>query len=334
MITEVKALPDAEYFRQIVPVSEELRKVKEAFDNELKENFVSREKFVVICGPCAADDEKAMDEYVTKLSNVANSCPDLLIAARVYTTKPHSNGQGYLGACFHQTSFDAVNIAEGIVRCRKMMRRCLEVGLPIADELLYPDLYEYFQDLVSYWFVGARSSENSLLRGVASGLDVCCGIKNGTDGDVDKAVDSVYAVSNSCVYPYCGRQIVTNGCKYSHLTLRGGIKGTKGEQTFVGNIDARSVSRAKLLLKRYGLNDFVMADLSHANSGKIAKRQIENAKLVADNPDINGVMIESYLYEGEKSTQYGVSQTDDCLSFDDTVGVLEYLQRVISMRND
>lgn len=210
---------------------------------------------------------------------------------------------------------------------------CLEAGLPVADELLYPDLYEYFRDLVSYWFVGARSSENSLMRGIASGLDVCCGIKNGTDGEIDKAVDSVYAVSNPCVYPYAGVQFETLGCKFAHLTLRGGIRGRKGEQAFVNNMDAGSVRRAKRLLANYGLSDFVMADLSHGNSGKVAKRQIDNALMAVQNTDINGVMMESYLYEGGQSGEYGVSQTDDCLSFDDTETVLRALQRTLSQRN-
>lgn len=333
MITEVKVLPNADYFRKAAPLDDDLKKVKISFDKNLRENFITRKKYVVICGPCAADDEKAMEEYVTQLSDIASHCPNLFVVARVYTTKPHSNGQGYLGACFHRTADEEVNIQAGIIRCRKMMINCLKVGLPVADELLYPDLHDYFQDLVSYWFVGARSSENSLLRGMASGLDVCCGIKNGTDGDVDKAVDSVYAISNKSVYPYCGKQLVTSGCKFAHITLRGGIKGSKGEQTFAGNIDSKSVAQAKSLLKRYGLNDFVMADLSHANSGKVARRQIDNAKFAVKNPDINGVMIESYLFEGEKSTKYGVSQTDDCLSFEDTVDIIEYLQREISRRS-
>lgn len=327
-----KTLPTADEARSLLPLNGELKAVKARFDKELINNFQSKKRFVAVVGPCSADDVDAMKEYVEKLADVAVRCPDLLVVARVYTTKPHSNGQGYLGACFHSNAADEADISHGVLRCREMMINCIQAGLPVADELLYPDLYEYFRDLVSYWFVGARSSENSLLRGIASGLDVCCGIKNGTDGDVDKAVDSVYAVSNPCVYPYAGIQFVTDGCKYAHLTLRGGIKGSKGEQTFVNNMDEHSVLRAKNLLKKYGLNDFIMADLSHGNSGKIAKRQIENAKCAVNNLNIDGVMMESYLYEGGQSTEYGVSQTDDCLSFEDTEGVLEYLQRAVVNR--
>ncbi len=333
MIIKQKTLPQPERVCAAMPLNAELQQTKARFDKELIDNFTSKKRFVAVVGPCSADDVSAMKEYVNKLSDIAKSCPNLLVVARVYTTKPHSNGKGYLGACFHERDGDEADVASGIVRCRRMMMDCLEAGLPVADELLYPDLYEYFRDLVSYWFVGARSSENSLMRGIASGLDVCCGIKNGTDGEIDKAVDSVYAVSNPCVYPYAGVQFETLGCKFAHLTLRGGIRGRKGEQAFVNNMDAGSVRRAKRLLANYGLSDFVMADLSHGNSGKVAKRQIDNALMAVQNTDINGVMMESYLYEGGQSGEYGVSQTDDCLSFDDTETVLRALQRTLSQRN-
>ncbi|MCH5157007.1 MAG: 3-deoxy-7-phosphoheptulonate synthase [Clostridiales bacterium] len=312
-------------YKKLAPLTVKLRKQKLQFDEQLKENLISRKRFVVVCGPCSADDPVAMEEYLCKLKAIADECSNLLVVARIYTSKPHSNGQGYKGTAFQLAPSDSVDIDQGIVRCRQMMLKCLEIGLPVADEMLYPDLYGCFDDLVSYWFVGARSSEDSLHRGVASGLDVCCGIKNATDGNVDKVVDSLYAVGNSCVFPYCGMQIVTEGCKYAHIVLRGG----SNEGKFVSNITVEHIKYSKQLLGQYGMNDFVMADLNHANSGKVAERQMDNAKL-AVLAGVDGVMIESYLNAGGHSSVYGTSQTDDCISFEQTQKLLRYLQAAVN----
>ena len=323
MFTKQKKLQNARAYKKLVPLSEQLRQKKTQLDQQLKDNFISRKRFVVVCGPCSADDPTAMEEYLLKLKAVADRCPNLFVVARIYTSKPHSDGQGYKGTAFHLTSDDSVDIDEGIVRCRQMMIRCLEIGLPVADELLYPQLYECFDDLVSYWFVGARSSEDSLHRGIASGLDVCCGIKNSTDGVIEKVIDSLYAVSNPCVFPYSGVQVATSGCKYAHIVLRGGLK--NGE--YAPNITPQDVSRARYILESYDkLSGFIMADLNHANSGKVATRQMENAKLALE-AGVDGVMIESYLHAGGHSTKYGTSQTDDCISFEQTKLLLEYLQK-------
>lgn len=328
MFIKQKTLPGVEYVCKKLPLSDGLRELKYKFDEQIKQNFEARKKKVVICGPCSADDLDAMNVYLRKLSQAQAAFPDLLIVARIYTTKPHSNGQGYKGTCFHECIAEDVDIEKGILRAREMMINCLQLGLPVADELLYPELYSYFADAVSYWFVGARSSEDSLHRCLASGLDLCCGVKNGTDGDIDKAVDSLFAVANPCVFPYEGAQIATKGCKYAHIVLRGGKCGNE----FKSNIFPEYVRMAKLRLRSLGLNDFVMADLSHANSGKVAANQIGNARLVANNPDINGVMIESYLQGGVAEDFYGVSKTDDCLSFDDTLKVLDILQKDFAAR--
>ncbi|MDE7454704.1 MAG: 3-deoxy-7-phosphoheptulonate synthase [Clostridia bacterium] len=321
MFIEQKRLPSASDILNKCPIDENLGKVKQQFDKIIKDNFVNRKKLTVVCGPCSADNLDSMDEYLRKLKQIQTIHPNLLIVARIYTTKPHSNGQGYKGTCFQQSISDDVDIEEGIIRSRQMMINCLKLGLPVADELLYPELYRYFEDLVSYWFVGARSSEDAIHRGFASGLDICCGVKNGTDGDLQKVVDSVYAISNPCVIPYNGAQIATKGCKYAHVVLRGG----KTENGFVSNLSYKHTNIVKEYLRNLGLNDFIMVDLSHANSGKVAKNQIENAKLVANNPDVHGVMGERYLFEGASDNSYGVSKTDPCLNFDDTVKVVEIL---------
>ena len=320
MFSEQKTLKSPCEYKKLLPLTSKLASRKRFFDDALKENFTSRKKFVVVCGPCSADDPEAMSDYLRRLKKVSDDCSDLMVVARIYTSKPHSNGAGYKGAAFHLATDEKIDIDDGICRCRRMMLDCLREGLPVADELLYPQLYEYFDDLVSYWFIGARSSEDTLHRDIASGLDVCCGVKNATDGSVDKAVDSVYAVSRPCVFPYGGKQVATDGCKYAHIVLRGGYN--NGEYT--SNISSTDVAKAKDALRSLYLNDFVMADLNHANSCKRAERQVLNARIALEG-GADGVMIESYLNAGGLSSSYGTSQTDDCLDFESTERLLQYL---------
>lgn len=328
MFVKQKKLRSATMYKTLVPLNAELHRKKQLLDEQLIQNLTSRNKFVVVCGPCSADDPNAMEEYLCRLKKLAEQCQDLLVVARIYTSKPHTNGQGYKGTAFHERLQSQVDVDEGILRCRQMMIRCLEIGLPVADELLYPELYECWDDLVSYWFVGARSSEDSLHRDFASGLSTCCGIKNSTDGSIDKAVDSLFAVSHPCIFAYGGHQVATNGCSTAHIVLRGGVIDGK----YSSNIGRTDVERAKKLLSQQGLCDFVMADLNHANSGKIARNQIANAK-VAFEAGVDGVMVESYICEGGQSTEYGTSQTDDCIGFDDTERIMQYLQHNFTLGN-
>ena len=310
-------LPSVEEIKSICPLSAELQKRKESFDHALATNMRERTNFTVVCGPCSADDPKAVELYCQKLAELQKQYPNLLLVARVYTTKPHSNGQGYKGLCFG----GGANMQSGIVECRKMMMRVMELGLPVADELLYPELYPYFSDLVSYWFVGARSSEDSLHRGVASMLDTPCGIKNSTNGLVETAVQNLQAVANPCVFPFSGNQVETAGNSLAHVVLRGGV----AQNGYFCNIKKSYTAAAKKLLRKLNLNDFLLADLSHANSGKVATNQITNAKIVSADKNVDGAMMESYLYGGTDCDAFGVSKTDACVGWDDTVNILTIL---------
>lgn len=322
-------LPLSEKILKDFPLSATLQQKKIEFDEELRSNMQSRKRLTVICGPCSADNPDAMTEYAFKLAEVQKRLPNLLIVARVYTTKPHSNGEGYLGMCFQRQTNAQANIAEGIVTCRKTMLNVLNAGLPVADELLFPELFPYFSDLVSYWFVGARSSEDSLHRAFASGTDVPCGVKNSTNGLLNFAVNSLHAVSRPCVFPFQGAQVQTNGNRFAHVVLRGG----SDRNGFFANISSKDTALCKKLLRQNGLNDFLMADLSHANSGKIAENQLKNAELVALDANIDGVMAESYLFGGTSLDTYGVSKTDDCLDFPSTERLLQILSDGYNQRN-
>ncbi len=323
MLTKRIKLPDEAWVKSQVPLDGALAEQKRIFDRRIIDNLTQKTKFTVVVGPCAADDEAAVNEYVGKLQAQCALYPDLLLVARIYTTKPHSASGGYLGRCFGRGGDGAdVDFSEGILACRRMMINCIRCGLPVADELLYPSLYKYFDDLVSYWFVGARSSENVIQRDIASGLELCCGIKNGTDGSIEKAVASVQAVSCARQFPFEDNHVVTSGNKLAHIALRGGFDG----QNFTGNIHSSQTAHAKVLLRECGLCDFVMADLSHANSAKHAEKQLDNARKVICDINVDGVMAESYLDFGRADNKYGVSKTDECLSFEQTQELLSILQ--------
>ncbi len=316
-----KNMPNVNELKKLLPLTDQLKQSKKKFDDSLKLNILNREKLIVVCGPCAADDVDAVCEYIDKLSILSKKYSNLLTVMRVYTSKPHSNGSGYRGMAFGDGNFE-----QGLLNCRKMMLHALSCGLPIADEILYPDLYFYLDDLISYAFIGARSSEDSLHRDFASGLEIPCGIKNGTDGSIDKVVDSLFAVANNRTFPYDNLVFKTNGNKNAHIVLRGGFLNNK----FFENIDDNSVSYAKNLLDDKGLNNFLMVDLSHANSSKIAVNQIKNASAVK-NRFVNGVMVESYLKSG-RNIGFGTSKTDECLSFDDTEKLFQTLSNFFEHR--
>lgn len=316
------SLPTAEEIKKLCPLSQQLEEKKAQFDKEIAQNMARRNKLTVVVGPCSADNPSAMSEYSQKLLALQQSHPNLLVVARVYTSKPHSNGNGYNGLCFQQKENEPCDIAQGIVACRKMMIDVLEKGLPVADELLFPQLYCYFDDVVSYWFLGARSSEDSFHRSFASGLGCPCGIKNPTSGVLESAINSVHAASVPCVFPMNGTQVETSGNNLAHLVLRGGLD----KNGFFQNIDSESTAKCKRLLRAQGLCDFVMVDLSHANSKKVAKNQLENA-VVAQDKNVDGVMAESYLFCGTSKDCYGVSKTDDCLDLANTATLLDILEQ-------
>jgi 3-deoxy-7-phosphoheptulonate synthase len=233
----------------------------------------------------------------------------------VFTAKPRTDGRGYLGLAFHDTEDSEIDFAAGIAKCREVMLMLLQLGIPVADELLYPELSEYFADLVSWQFLGARSSLDPLHRAVASGIDVAVGVKNSIDGDLKAVVKSVFAVSSSNNYIHNGCQLCTSGNKYSHVVLRGFHDG----RNFRKNCNRESVDEVKRLIEEYHLDtNFVMVDCSHANSGKVASNQTQNALDAVGIAGVDGIMLESYLHSGTAKDTFGVSKTDECLSIEHT----------------
>lgn len=312
-------LPTVDGVLSEVVLTEQLSKLKATFDNQIKHAIAYKDKFVVVVGPCSADNIDSMTQYLTELKQLSLEVSDkMLIVARVYTAKPRTDGKGYLGRIFNENATDNIDIASGIIASRQLMLKCLQIGLPVADELLYPFVLPYLSDMVSYYFLGARSSMDALHRDYASGLDVAVGVKNGIDGDLVAVAKSVSCIQSSRTFADGCDIISTSGNPYSHVVLRGSHNGTD----FVSNCNTASTAFVKHQCEQLALaNNFVMVDCSHANSAKVASRQIDNAmSLVGDN-NVNGIILESYIYGG-CGGGYGVSQTDECLGWNDTKQLL------------
>lgn len=316
MFTKIRKIDSPQYFKQLVSLTDGQIQFKNSCDDVLKRNLSTREKFVAVVGPCSADDVESVTLYCKKLKEIADKVKDkIIVVIRVYTEKPHSNGEGYNGLVF-----EGINgINSGIEQCRILMRNCLEIGLPAANELLYPEHYFYFDDLVSYWFVGARSCEDTVIRAIASGADCPVGVKNPTDGNLKKLAQSMFAVGRSKRFLQGGFEVVTNGNKYCHAVLRGYDDG----KNFYNNLDDNSINELYRQCSEQGLSlPFIMADLSHANSGKVAAVQLDNALKAVSDKRFGGVMCESYLYSGVSENGCGYSKTDDCLNIEQTKQML------------
>ena len=317
------------------PLSEKIKALKEKRDEEIRDVFTGKsDKFLVIIGPCSADNQDAVLEYVHRLQKVNEQVKDkLVIIPRVYTNKPRTTGEGYKGM-LHQPSPDkAPDMLAGIIAIRQMHIRVMEeCGLTAADEMLYPENRSYLDDVLSYEAVGARSVENQQHRLVASGMDIPVGMKNPTSGDLSVMLNSIQAAQASHTFLYRGWDVTTSGNPYAHAILRGGVD---KYGTCVPNYHYEELARlCELYEKRDLQNPAAIIDANHSNSNKKYKEQLRIVSEVlhsrSHNPDlkrlIKGVMVESYLEEGNQPIDcdrvYGKSITDPCLGWEDTERLL------------
>lgn len=313
---EVATLPTVQYYQQQFPLPDKLRQRKLQYDKDILNSVNNKERFVIVVGPCSADNYHSMVDYLTRLKQLSDTVSDkILIVARIYTAKPRTDGGGYLGLLFNENQSDSIDFVNGIANCRKLMLKCLDIGLPIADELLYPFVLPYLSDLVSYYFLGARSSLDPLHRDYCSNLAVAVGVKNAIDGDLVAVTKSVKAIASSKTYVDNGNIVVSDGNSNCHVVLRGSHNGID----FVPNYDNSYTTELLQLYSKYNItNRFVMIDCSHANSSKIASRQVFNAMTVIDDNNVGGIVLESYLNSGVALCEYGVSKTDECLDWNTT----------------
>ncbi|MDD4292029.1 MAG: 3-deoxy-7-phosphoheptulonate synthase [Clostridia bacterium] len=326
MFTKQNKVICADALKIEMPIGQETARFIAKETDTLKKIILGEDKrFLVVCGPCSADDADAIVEYCRKLSVLKEKYSDkVYILPRVFTAKPRTTGDGYLGMMYQPDGVN-VNIDRGLRMCRKTMLRVTEeCKTIIADELLYPEYYEYFDDLVSYYFIGARSSENPEHRNVASGLDVPVGVKNSTGGNILALAGSVHACLAPKEFLLRDFQVKTNGNQYAHAVLRGYVDESG---VFYGNYSANTIDAYESICESLKINNkFVMVDCSHANSMKQTQKQIKAAREVinAKHCAVRGIMLESYLFEGCGSG-YGYSKTDACISFNDTSILLEEL---------
>ena len=251
------------------PLSPAVLERKAQRDREIREVFEGKsDKFIVIIGPCSADNQDALLEYVHRLSEINEAVKDrLLLIPRVYTNKPRTTGQGYKGM-LHQPSPDkAPDLLEGIIAIRRMHIRVMEeTGLTAADEMLYPENRSYLDDVLSYEAVGARSVENQQHRLTASGMDIPVGMKNPTSGDLSVMLNSIQAAQSSHNFLYRGWDAETTGNPLAHAILRGGVD---KYGTCVPNYHYEDLMRLLELYNRRDLqNPAVIVDVNHSNSDK------------------------------------------------------------------
>ncbi len=326
----IKKLPTPDQINQEFPVPAKTQELKRKRDAEIRDIFTGKsDKFIVIIGPCSADNEDAVCEYVSRLAKVYEKVKDkLMIIPRVYTNKPRTTGDGYKGIIHQPDPEKETDFLKGIIAMRKMQLHAIDVsGLTAADEMLYPENWGYVADILSYVAIGARSVEDQQHRLVVSGFDVPAGMKNPTSGDFSVMFNSIYAAQHPHPFIYRGWEVNTTGNPLAHAILRGATN------KHGNNIPNYHYEDLVLLLEKYNerdlLNPACLVDANHSNSNKQFQEQIRIVNEVLHsrkhNSDIRklvkGVMVESYLEEGcQKIGEhiYGKSITDPCLGWEDS----------------
>ncbi len=326
----IKKLPTPDQINQEFPVPAKTQELKQKRDAEIRDIFTGKsDKFIVIIGPCSADNEDAVCEYVSRLAKVYEKVKDkLMIIPRVYTNKPRTTGDGYKGIIHQPDPEKETDFLKGIIAMRKMQLHAIDVsGLTAADEMLYPENWGYVADILSYVAIGARSVEDQQHRLVVSGFDVPAGMKNPTSGDFSVMLNSIYAAQHPHPFIYRGWEVNTTGNPLAHAILRGATN------KHGNNIPNYHYEDLVLLLEKYNerdlLNPACLVDANHSNSNKQFQEQIRIVNEVLHsrkhNSDIRklvkGVMVESYLEEGcQKIGEhiYGKSITDPCLGWEDS----------------
>lgn len=330
-----KELPLPLELKAQYPLSPQILERKRQRDREIRDIFTGKsDKFVVLVGPCSADNETAVCEYVSRLAKVNERVKDrLMLIPRIYTNKPRTTGEGYKGMLHQPEPDKAPDLLAGIIAIRKMHIRAIEEsGLTAADEMLYPENRSYLDDLLSYEAIGARSVENQQHRLTASGMDIPIGMKNPTSGDFSVMFNSVIAAQHSHNFIYRGCDVTTEGNDLAHVILRGGVD---KYGVCIPNYHYEDLARMAEMYGKLDLkNPAAIVDVNHSNSNKKYKEQIRIVSEVLHsrnyNPDlkklVKGVMIESYLEEGNQPIDgeriYGRSITDPCLGWADTEALI------------
>jgi len=325
-----RKLPVPKEIKEQFPVAEELKKLKAEKDKEIRDVFTgASDKFLLVIGPCSADIEDSVLDYVSRLSSVQEKVKDkIIIIPRIYTNKPRTTGEGYMGMVHQPDPEKKEDLIGGIISVRKLHTRALEVGgMVCADEMLYPENARYLDDLLGYIAVGARSVENQQHRLVSSGMDVPVGMKNPTSGDLNVMLNSIKAAQISHNFIFRGWDVQTSGNPLTHAILRGYVDNYGKSHANYHYEDMNLLY--EMYEKRNLENMAVIVDANHANSGKQYLEQIRISKEILHScrhsenirKMVKGIMIESYIEDGAQKIGegvYGKSITDPCLGWTKT----------------
>ncbi|WP_246104335.1 3-deoxy-7-phosphoheptulonate synthase [Treponema pectinovorum] len=326
----VRKLPVPKELKEQFPLGDEVRKIKEERDVIIKNIFEGKDnRFFLVIGPCSADNEEAVLDYMGRLVKVQEKVKDkIFIIPRVYTNKPRTKGTGYKGMLHQPNPQKDEDMLAGIIAIREMHTRVVkETGFTCAEEMLYPENHRYLSDLLAYVAIGARSVEDQFHRMVASGVGIPVGMKNPTSGDISVMMNSITAAQAKQKFLYRGWEVTTEGNPLAHAILRGYVDAYGRSHSNYHYEDLQN------LIENYAIskleNPAVIVDCNHANSDKKYMEQIRIAKDVLHSCHVSsdirnivkGLMIESYIEDGAQSIGdgiYGKSITDPCLGWTKT----------------
>ncbi len=331
----LKKMPDPDTIKSEYALTPEMKALKADRDQQIADIITGKDdRVLAIIGPCSADNEDSVCEYVNRLTSVQEKIKDrVLIVPRIYTNKPRTTGSGYKGIASQPDPTKAPDMVEGLIAMRKMHLRAIrESGFTCADEMLYPENWPYVEDLLSYVAIGARSVEDQHHRLTVSGFDVASGMKNPTSGDFSVMLNSVYAAQHAHHFTFSGCEVRTTGNPLAHTILRGAVS---KHGNCVQNYHYEDLVRLSDMYASMDLvNPAAIVDANHSNSNKQFKQQIRIVREVMMSRQfssdvkklVKGVMVESYLEEGSQKISdhqvYGKSITDPCLGWEDSEKLL------------
>ena len=324
----LRKLPTPSEIKEEFPLHTEIERIKAERDKIVKDIFEGKDdRLLLIIGPCSADNEDAVLDYLCRLQKAAEKVKDrIFVVPRIYTNKPRTIGAGYKGMLHQPDPEQGTDMLKGIIAIRELHTRAVrETGFTCADEMLYPENHRYLSDLLAYVAVGARSVENQQHRLTASGLGIPGGMKNPTGGDLIVMMNSMIAAQSGHTFLYRGWEVRTKGNSHAHAILRGYVDKFGRNMPNYHYEDLRHV--LELYHEREFENPAVIIDTNHSNSGKEYMEQIRISKDVIHSCRmsgeirrlVKGLMIESYIEDGAQKVGghcYGKSITDPCLGWD------------------
>ena len=338
----LRKLPTPKEIKEQFPLSDEIKAIKEKRDQEIADIFTGKSnKFLMIIGPCSADNEEAVLDYMHRLAEVQKEVEDkIFIIPRVYTNKPRTKGTGYKGMLHQPDPEGHEDMLAGILAIRQLHTKVVsETGFTCADEMLYPANHRYLSDLLSYVAVGARSVEDQEHRIVASGVGIPAGMKNSPSGDLSVMMNAITAAQHEQDFIYRGWEVRTQGNPLAHSIMRGYVDNLGHSKPNYHYEDLRAVYEAYQKAPELK-NPAIIVDTNHANSNKqyleqdrIAKDVLHSCRVSGDIKGIvKGLMTDSYIEDGAQKIGegiYGKSITDPCLGWVKTRDLLHEIAELL-----